>query len=54
VEFIGEVDEREKNTFLGNAKTLLFPIERQTTIVLEIRVPKGEQVKGKRIGVKAV
>jgi glycosyltransferase involved in cell wall biosynthesis len=27
VEFIGEIGEREKNAFLGNAKALLFPID---------------------------
>jgi glycosyltransferase involved in cell wall biosynthesis len=26
VEFVGEINEREKNAFLGNAKALLFPI----------------------------
>ena len=27
VEFVGEITDREKNTFLGNAKALLFPID---------------------------
>lgn len=27
VEFLGEIDERRKNEFLGNAKMLLFPID---------------------------
>ena len=29
VEFIGEISEREKNEFLGNAAALLFPIDWQ-------------------------
>lgn len=27
VEFIGEIDDRQKNSFLGNARALLFPID---------------------------
>ena len=27
VEFVGEVNEREKGSFLGNATALLFPID---------------------------
>ncbi len=27
VEFVGEIDEREKATFLGNARALIFPID---------------------------
>ena len=27
VEFIGEIDERDKADFLGNARALLFPID---------------------------
>jgi glycosyltransferase involved in cell wall biosynthesis len=27
IEFLGEITDREKNTFLGNAKALLFPID---------------------------
>ena len=27
VEFIGEIDERQRAAFLGNARALLFPID---------------------------